>query len=97
MVIRRLSDSRPRPDQRFCKRTFAAVTRPPQTPAAAKAVRELLDKSFSPGPIPDDLTARRPDTLLLVTSWFLQNPEELEQTLSPAEAEKRCQIRRRAK
>ncbi len=72
----------------------AAVISEPQTPASAKAARGLLGEIFAAGPIPEDLAARRPDTLLLVTSWFQQNPAEFEKTLSPAEAKKRCRAPR---
>ncbi len=72
----------------------AAVTQPPTGAADAKAVRELLDRTFGSTPMPDDLTFHRPDTLLLVMSWFQQNPDEMEQTLSPAQAKKRCRLRR---
>jgi excinuclease ABC subunit C len=74
----------------------AAVTRFPIDIPSAKTARDLLGETYSPGPIPQDLTSQRPDTLLLVTSWFQQNPAEMAKTLSPAEARKRCGVRRRA-
>lgn len=73
----------------------AAVTRPPANSKQSKAVRDLVEQTFSAGAYADDLSAKRPDTLLLVTNWFQQKPEELEQTLSPQEADSRCQWRRR--
>jgi excinuclease UvrABC nuclease subunit len=75
----------------------AAVTRRPANSQESKAVRELVERIFSAGPYADDLSAKRPDTLLLVTNWFQQKPEELEQTLSPREATTLCQKRRRPK
>ncbi len=72
----------------------AAVTKPPVDFQAAKVVLELLDGMFSPGLIPADLTAQRPDTQLLVMGWFQQNPEEMATTLSPVEAKKRCPVSR---
>lgn len=75
----------------------AAVTRPPANSRESKAIRDLIGRVFSAGPSADDLSTRRPDTLLLVTNWFQQNPDELQQTLSPLKAQSRCQPRRRAK
>lgn len=73
----------------------AAVTKPPTSTATAKATRQLIDQTFATPPPLDDLAARRPDTLLLVTSWFQQNPDEKQQTLTPDEAKKRCRWRNR--
>lgn len=75
----------------------AAVTKPPADSRQSQAVRELVKQVFSAGPNADDLVSKRPDTLLLVTSWFQQKPDELEQTLSPREAKSWCQPRRRPK
>lgn len=73
----------------------AAVTKPPTSAASAKSTRQLIDQTFASPPPLDDLTTKRPDTLLLVTSWFQQNPDEKQQTLTPAETKKRCQWRNR--
>lgn len=69
---------------------IAAVTRPPSNRQNAKVARERIRQTYEWARLSDDLTTKRPDTLLLIASWFQRNPGELEKTLTPQEAKSRC-------
>lgn len=68
----------------------ASVVAPPNDPDSAEMVRKEIDRIYSRRLPPEDLTTQRPDTLMLVSSWFHRKPSRLEDTLSLATARRRC-------
>ena len=69
---------------------IAGVAKPPACPQTAAIARGSIEQIYSPARPAVDLTSPRPDTLLLVASWFRRNPSELAKTVSPQAALHRC-------
>lgn len=67
----------------------AGVVKVPNCRETATAVKKQFKEVYRTVTPAGDLTESRPDTLLLVASWFHRNPEELKRTLSLDEAKSR--------
>ena len=65
------------------------VVRPARCEQTAASARETLDRWYR-NPPALDLPQKRPDTLLLVMSWFRKYPKEFARTISPDAAGEIC-------
>jgi excinuclease ABC subunit C len=74
---------------------IVGVARPPIDAESAAQTAKKLGTHFGRVLPEDDLSAHRPDTMLLVCSWFHQQPERLSETISVAAAKRRCRLRMR--
>ncbi|WP_166825506.1 GIY-YIG nuclease family protein [Thalassoroseus pseudoceratinae] len=73
----------------------ASVVAPPTDADSATAARKEIDRIYHRRLPNDDLTMQRPDTLMLVSSWFHRKPQRLDNTLSLATARRRCTMKAR--
>lgn len=66
------------------------VVKPPACKVSSRVAKKQIEEQLLAKIEPENLASMPPDTLMLVSSWFDQQPDRLQQTLCPKTALQHC-------